>query len=245
MIELQSGSNTEDSGSSTEDNPQNVMMLSDNESMPSCSLHDLEGETAVLSSIFPDMSLLQLKYLLELTKGNYNAVCDALLEGLTMPNIMCLWKHSSHEVRRISLEAYSPEHAAEELLAFYKKSKLNPFTIVHVSIGNQPVVDSGGVRRQLYSDALIKIANNEDLFESTENGIRPVFRQPTLSSGMFTTVGRVIGHSIIMDQQGFPYFSSACYYHLFGNIDTAICETNMGDVGSHVKHLVSKVHILH
>ena len=221
-----------------------VHLNSDNESMPSCSLHDnLEDKTAVLLGMFPDMSVLQLKYLLELTKGNSNVVCDILLEGLTVSNIMHLWKHSiaSHEVKRISLGAYNPEHAAEELLSFYKSSKLNPFTVVRISIGNQPVIDTGGVRRQLYSDALIRIANNKDLFESTENGIRPVFRHTALSSGMFTTVGRVIRHSIIMDQQGFPYFSPACYYHLSGNVDTAISETNMGDVGSHVKHLVSKV----
>ena len=216
---------------------------SDKEAMSCGGSGDLQlGDKAeMLGTMFPTMSLLQLKYLLELAKGNINAVCDLLLEGLTVPSLLYFWKYPNLAVKRLVLESYNPECAAEELLALYKSNKLTPFTVVRVSIESQPAVDTGGVRRQLYNDALSRIANNEDLFETTDNGIRPIFRQSTLSSGIFTTVGELIGHSIIMDQQGFPYLSPACFYYLAGKVNTAISETNMGDVGSHVKDVVLKV----
>ena len=237
--------------SNAEDTSQNTMLLntsklsfdSNNEAMSCGGSSDLqlEDKAEMLLSMFPTMPLLQLKHLLELAKGDTNAVCDLLLEGLTVQSLFDFWKYPSLAVKRIVLESYNPECAAEELLALYKSNKLSPFTVVRVVIENQPAIDTGGVRRQLYNDALIRIANNEDLFETTDNGVRPVFRQSTLSSGIFTTVGKLIGHSIVMDQQGFPYLSPACFYYLAGNVNTAISETNMGDVGSHIKDVILKV----
>lgn len=208
---------------------------------PSCSSNGIEEKTEMLLSMFPNMSLIQIKFLLDVSKGDCNAVCNILLEGLTAASIINFWKQSSGEVRRICLETYKAEHALEELLAFYKSNRFTPNAIVRVSIADQPAIDTGGVRRQFYNDALIQISNNEHLFEHTESGILPVFRQSTLSSGLFTTIGKLIGHSIIMDSQGFPYLSTSIYYYMAGLIDAAVSAVSMEDLGGYTKHIVSKV----
>ena len=47
-----------------------------------------------------------------------------------------------------------------------------------------------------------------------------------------------------MDQQGFPYLSPACFHYLAGNVNTAMSETNMGDLGSHVKDVILKIYLI-
>lgn len=209
--------------------------------LPSCSFNNSDEKADMLISIFPSMSAGQIKFLLELTKGDCDMVSNILLEGISAENLINLWKQGGGEIRRIRVETYRDEDTLEELLAFYKSSRFNPHSIVRISIEDQPAIDTGGIRRQFYSDAFIKLSNNEDLFERTESGVLPVFRQSTLSSGLFTTIGKLIGHSIVMDGQGFPYMSPSIYYYMAGLTNTAVSAVSMKDLGSYTKHIVSKV----
>ena len=68
--------------------------------------------------MFPTMYLLQLKYLLELVKGDTNAVCDLLLPGVNYAESFSFLKKSKSSSQ--VLESYNPICAAEELLALYK-----------------------------------------------------------------------------------------------------------------------------
>ena len=60
---------------------------------------------------------------------------------------------------------------------------------------------------------------------------------------MMTVVGKMVGHSIVMDCQGFPFFSPACYYYMAGHVDTAISVTSMVDADERIKHAISKVYV--
>ena len=39
-------------------------------------------------NMFPDTSLRQIKFLLEVTKGNIDQICDTILEGLTVKGLI-------------------------------------------------------------------------------------------------------------------------------------------------------------
>ena len=217
--------------------------------LPSCSVSSkiLDEKLSFLINVFPDMSTEQIMFLLKLVKGDPNAVCNILLEGeRSAQSLIRLWKQTGMwkqdiEVRRIRVETYKAEETLEELFSFYKSNRYNPYAVVRISIEDQPAVDTGGIRRQFYNDALLKLSNTEDLFERTDSGILPIFRQSTLSSGLFTTIGKLIGHSIIMDEQGFPFMSPAIYYYMAGLADTAVSVVTMGDLGCYTKHIITKV----
>lgn len=71
--------------------------------------------------------------------------------------------------------------------------------------------------------------------------MRPTLKQSSVYSGVLTTVGRMVGHSILLDGQGFPYLSPACYHYLAGHIDKAVSCLSEDDVGERIRHVVVKV----
>ena len=200
-----------------------------------------DEKVATLMSMFPSMTAGKIKFLLDIAKGDSNVVCDVLLEGITSGNLIGLLKETDGEVKRIRVATYRNEDTLDELLALYKMDNFNPSAILRISVTDQPAIDTGGVRRQFFSDALFKLSNSENLFERTEKGVLPLFRQSTLSSGLFTAIGKLIGHSIVMDRQGFSHLSPAIYYYMAGHTNTAVSAVSMGDLGCYTKHIITKV----
>ena len=109
------------------------------------------------------------------------------------------------------------------------------------------MVDTGGVRRQFFCNVFSHISTSTSLrlFEGSENRLRPVFRQSSIASGILTVVGKMVGHSIIMDCQGFPFLSPACYYCMAGFMDKAVSVASIVDAGEHVQEVVSQVRCVH
>ena len=60
------------------------------------------------------------------------------------------------------------------------------------------------------------------IFEGTSTGRRPAFRSSKLSSGLLKVVGKMVGHCYLMDVQGFPYLSKACFYYICDRVDKAL-----------------------
>ena len=112
-----------------------------------------------------------------------------------------------------------------------------------ISIRNQPAIDIGGVRRQFFAIVLEHLAHNEryGLFEGLPCSLRPCYRATSLSSGLLTLVGTMVGHNILLDGQGFPYLSECCYYYIAGQIEKAVTCVTTNDVSEEVKFIVSKV----
>ena len=110
-------------------------------------------------------------------------------------------------------------------------------------MGHQPGVDTGGLRRQVFSEVFENIAMSSTtaIFDGPQDRLRPAFKASSLSSGMLTTMGTMIGHSILMDRHGFPYFAEYCYYYMAGCMDKALTCITTDDVGDSVKALISEV----
>ena len=79
------------------------------------------------------------------------------------------------------------------------------------------------------------------LFEGPPGRLRPTFKQSSVSSGMLHILGRMIGHSIIMDRQGFPFLSPPCYYYMCGYLDKALSLIQSDDVGDHINYVIEQV----
>ena len=187
--------------------------------------------------MLPHVPHAQLKFLLEITQNNSDAVINYILEGLSPSCMVSLLKDFYIEecnVRKLTLEEYGDiAILAEEAIAFYKSSKFSPHAEIRISIEDQPVVDVGGVRKQFMSDVFNFFSTSKAmrLFEGPANRLRPVFRQSSISSGMLLLVGKMVGHSIVMDGQGFPFLSPACYYYMAGHTNKAVSVTSMADAG--------------
>lgn len=76
----------------------------------------------------------------------------------------------------------SDETLAESLIAFYKDCKFNPHATIRVCIPNQPVIDTGGARRQLFSRVLATMAKSVKfgLFEGPPGQLRQTFKQSSV-----------------------------------------------------------------
>ena len=141
------------------------------------------------------------------------------------------------------------EDWTEAALAFYKQGKFDKSSGVRISIQGQPAIDAGGVHRQFFAVVFSQLARTDvgfSLFEGFPLRLRPVFKASLLSSGMFATLGTMIGHSILLDGQGFPYLAEYCYYYIAGCYDQAVTCVSTDDVGANVKYILDKVqsHIL-
>ena len=182
-------------------------------------------------------------------------VINVALEGVTLPKLidmLRLYHLEEGHSRRLVLEEYheEPERLVEEAIAFYKSSKFSPSAELRVAIEDQPAVDVGGVRRQFLSDVFMHFCMSKTmrLFEGPDEQhlarLRPVFRQTSISSGLLTLVGKMVGHSIVMDGVGFPYLSRPCFYYMAGHMDRAFSFASVGDASKVVQHVISKVRVV-
>ena len=128
-------------------------------------------------------------------------------------------------------------------LVFYEDSKFVKNAPVRISMHHQPGIDTGGLRRQVFSEVFDNIAMSSTIaiFDGPQDRLRPAFKASNLSSGMLTTMGTMVGHSILMDRHGFPNFAEYCYYYMAGCMDKALTCISTDDVSDGVKTLISEV----
>ena len=75
--------------------------------------------------------------------------------------------------------------------------------------------------------------------------LQPVFKASILFSGVLSTVGTMIAHSLLLDGQGLPYLSEYCYYyHIAGCHNLVVTCVTVDDAGAKVKNIVEKVRLV-
>ena len=79
------------------------------------------------------------------------------------------------------------------------------------------------------------------LFDGPPDRRRPAFRISSLTAGVMKLVGRMIGHSILLDNLGFPYLNPVCYYVMVGNNDCALQLCTPGDASERVQNVLKVV----
>lgn len=198
--------------------------------------------------MFPSVPQAALKFLFDISKGDIQKVADCVLSGPTLAGIRELMINSllgDHtRTLRLDEDDYMDQQSlAEAAVAHYKGPKFDRTASLRLSVPKQPGVDTGGMRRQFFNDVFTTVATSSSfsLFEGQTTRLRPTFRQSSVSSGILKTIGTMVGHSILMDLQGFPFLSPPCYYYIAGNIDLALSVTTQEDISERVKYVVSKV----
>ena len=199
--------------------------------------------------MFLNMTEEQLRYLYDLSKHSFTCAVDCALAGPSLETLRSLARmHLTvplEESPRIRLDVDDNDlDWVEAALAFYKQAKFNKQAYVRVSIRGQPGIDTGGVRRQFFSVVFSKLAQPSasfSFFDGLPNRLRPAFRASTIASGMLTTIGTMVAHSILMDGQGFPFLADYCFYYIAGYYDQAIMCVTTEDVGTGVKKLLNEV----
>ena len=79
------------------------------------------------------------------------------------------------------------------------------------------------------------------LFEGPQHSRRPVCTAESRSSGLFKILGEMVGHSIIQEGIGFPFFSQVCYSYMVGGEDRAMEQVSLTDLSEPAAIVVQKV----
>ena len=112
-----------------------------------------------------------------------------------------------------------------------------------VTLHNQPALDTGGVRRQVYTSVYSDFLSNEysQLFDGPLHHCCPLRTSESRSSGLFKVMGTMVAHSIAQDGIGFPHFSPVCYWYIVGGEERGIEFVSEDGLGGDVAEFVSKV----
>lgn len=211
--------------------------------------NELDVDINKLFEVFPQVPRDVITFLYTECANDVSKLMSYMLEGLGLDTIRSILK-SSRILRvgcdspRIRLESDDDEDDwVSAAIAHYKSPKFDSGAEVRITIKGQPAVDTGGVRRQFFSVVLQKLAMSRMymLFDGPIDRLRPSFKMANLSSGLLKIVGKMIGHSFVLDGQGFPYLSECVYYSLAGMADKAITLISEDDLSAQVKSLVNEV----
>ena len=114
---------------------------------------------------------------------------------------------------------------------------------LRIILDGKPSIDTGGVRRQVYSSVFDNFAHNHTirLFDGPENHLRPVCTAEARSSGLFKILGVMIAHSICQDGIGFPYLSPTCYWYMVGGEEKALQFATVQDLPADSAMVISQV----
>ncbi len=174
-----------------------------------------------------------------------------LLQNCTLDNVLQLIHETfidlaTEESPKIVIH---PDSAAEEmtelLIAFYKGKRFQKNAQVRVNVHNSDVMDSGGVRRQLFSTSFKCLSSGHlQVFDGPVDRLRPIIKPSNVVSGLLKIIGQVISHSLIMDQVGFPFLSPPIYNYWIGREDVAITFLKNIDVSGQASHALLKVGVV-
>lgn len=230
-----------------------IVLDDDNNDSTSCSSRDdiievhSKSDVTKLAEMFPDFTSEQLRYIYSLSGSSLSKVIECLIEGPSIESILSIaaLQRSTSDSARIRLQRDDTvEDWTEAALAFYKQGKFEKSAGMRVCIYGQPAIDAGGVRRQFFANIFARLAQtdlDDCLFEGSPVRLRPAFKASVLSSGILSTLGTMVAHSLLLDGQGFPYLSDYCYYYIAGCYNQAVTCVTVDDAGIKVKSITETV----
>ena len=200
------------------------------------------GLDCLLSMFAGKLSPKKVICVYRLAKDDFDLAMECLLEGPTIESLLKL--HSVQYVGKPSTKLYVDTNDMwADTVAFYKSHRPNLDNPIRVVRTDQPAVDTGGVRRQVFSDVFQQFAENKhvQLFDGPRHSLRPRYTAESRSSGLFKTFGQMIAHAIAQDGVGCPCMSQACFWFIAAGEDQALQFIDLSDVGAGVAHVVTQV----
>ena len=170
-----------------------------------------------------NLSTKQVVTIYELSGSDFDKSMTCLLDGPTLQSIIKMINGRFVQFPRVKL-SLDAEDMWGDMVAQYKCPSTSLQSQLRITLNRQPAVDTGGVRRQVYSTIFEDFATNKyiRLFDGPMNHIRPAATAEARSSGLLKVLGSMISHSISQDGIGFPFLSPTCYWYLVGGEEKAI-----------------------
>lgn len=161
---------------------------------------------------------------------NVTSFCFPSEESLAIVLKPLLAKLKSRPSIRLEVD---PSDLVSDAVAFYKGPRFQPNQPLRITYIGQPAIDSGGVKRQFYTDLFLQLISQNQfrLFQGPANRLLFHYDQTALSCGLFRMLGQMIAHSICQGCGGFPYLAPSMYYYLAtGDISQASAYASIADI---------------
>lgn len=132
-----------------------------------------------------------------IANDNFDAAMECLLEGPTLDSLLALHCKRCRGVSAAKVYVDSYDMWAD-LVGYYKSPSSDMHRPIRIVLDNQPAIDTGGIRRQVYTQVFQEFADNKHMrmFEGPLHHLRPVFSAEARPSGLFTVLGTMIAYSI-------------------------------------------------
>ena len=203
-----------------------------------CSLDNL------LSLFAENFSVKQITTVYNYSGKEFEESMECLGNGASLDSIMKMVnkQYSRSPPVKVHVDA---DEMWSDLLSFYKCTTAHGLDRrVRVCLDGAPPIDTGGVRRQVFTTVFSEFADNTHnyaLFEGPSSYIRPSYNSESRGSGIFKALGSMVGHSILQDGNGFPFLSKMCYWYIASGEEKALQFASLDDVGQDSANIVSKV----
>ena len=173
---------------------------------------------------------------------NFESSVDCMLDGPTLLSIVNMLNIHFHEQPVIKVQV-NQDDVWDDMVVQYKSPRMDVTKQLRLTVLDQPAIDTGGVRRQVYNTVYSDFLANKyiKLFKGALHCCHPLCTAESRSSGLFKIIGTTVAHSIAQDGVGFLYFSLACYWYMVGGEERAIEFVTLEDIGAEAAGVVSKV----
>ena len=211
----------------------------------SSSLHPDHHQEEQLAAMFPDHPRSTIGTVWELSHGDLQIAVDMVLSPPPLTTLLQKLKQKIRSERaRIVLDEEDEIEMFHSVIAYYKLPSFDPTLDVRVRFRDQPAVDTGGPRRQMFTSAFAAFATspNLNLFEQDGRYLRPRYSVQNVMSNLMFILGRMIAHALVLEAIGFPYFSCCHYWYIAtGDQVQALQYAGLEDVSPHVRELLVQV----
>lgn len=189
------------------------------------------------------LSKKQVCVIFDLACHDFDITMECLLSGPDLNNILKLMSKVSKTYPVVKVHIDQGE-TWSDLVSFYKAPNVDISKChVRICLNDQPAIDTGGIRCQMYTSVLQQFSENLPyrFFDGPPNSLRPYYSAANRSSGIFKILGRIVGHSIFQDGIGFPYLSALCYWYMAAGEQAALQYLSPNDVGADCSNFICQV----
>ena len=168
------------------------------------------------------LTLHQVLQVYHASGDSFEASIECMLEGPTLMSIVAMLKSQLDQRSCVKVNV-DADDIWSDMIVCYKSPVVDFKRYIQVRVQNQPAIDTGGVRRQIYDTIFNEFVNNTHvkLFDGPPHCCRPVCTAEARSCGLFKVLGLMVAHSIAQDGVGFPYLSPTCYWYMVGGEEKA------------------------
>ena len=196
-----------------------------------------------LNQLFPQFSPTAIEFIFPGLTCEFSEALDIFVNGVRALDIIKLMRRKFVDYSRERTIRIASDTMWNSGIAFYKNEGRNLDQVINIAFQGSMVIDAGGPRRQFFTSMFEDFRNNHhvQLFDGESNYIRPVCSPAICLSGLFTLLGRMVVHSILLEDIGFPYLAPFVYWYIAVGDSSALDHLTMNDFGDNVKDAMHKV----